>query len=146
MCCKKGVATKRLIVMPSGVNGWCNTKALQALSVVWHWVLMGNPHSQLNKQLLITTWSRARCQLSGQELWLYYSQLRLPQLVAKDWLTFQTRNTPFIQWIRHGLCNLEWLDDIMMMSYHYKLMSQQELMMSHDITIATMVDYSWMSS
>ena len=39
------------------------------------------------------------------------------------------------------LHHLEQLDDVMMMSWHSKLTSQQELMTSHDITMATMVDF-----
>ena len=52
----------------------------------------------------------------GEELWLYCSQLCLPHLVARDWLTFPTRDTPSIKEIVCALYDLEWSDDIMMTS------------------------------
>ena len=42
MCHKKGVTS---MMMPSGIDGWHNTKALWALSVVQHWLPTGNPQS-----------------------------------------------------------------------------------------------------
>ena len=53
---------------------------------------------------------------------------------------FPNKGHPFYTKIVCALHHLEWSDDIMIMSQHSILSSQQDLMTSDDITMATMVD------
>ena len=53
---------------------------------------------------------------------------------------FPNKGHPFYTKVECALCYLEWSDDILMTSWHSILSPWWDLMMSHDTTMATMVD------
>ena len=59
---------------------------------------------------------------------------------------FPDKGHPFYTKIVCALHHLEWSDDVMKMSQHSILSSRQDLMTSHDITMAIMVDCCWVGS